>query len=237
VARRRKPSPLPPLRRDGLDGTALAAAVPAADYVDELAAQQDPHDADPVEDVTEDYATPPGYVLEGGRREPVFSLEPEPGYRAASVDTLDGVDRDITVVDDVITDPAPRSDDAADLDSPVDPTPAHALDAAAQPSFRGVFEFPDEGNAAADARVDTPPDTDAHSAHDAPAPFDADTGTGSDLDSSHGVPAAGRDRLELAIAYLDLGDAETARTLLQEVAVAADPHSQAQARELLARLG
>ncbi|WP_256774617.1 MULTISPECIES: FimV/HubP family polar landmark protein [unclassified Stenotrophomonas] len=235
VARRRKPSPLPPLRRDGLDATALAAAVPATDYVDELAAQQEPHDADPVEDVTEDYATPPGYVLDGGRREPVFSLEPEPGYRAAAVDTVDGVDRDITVVDDVITDPDPRSYAAADLDSPVDPTPVHALEAAAQPAFRGVFEFPDDGNAAADARVDTHPDTDTDTAHDALAPFDV--GTGSDLDSSHGVPAAGRDRLELAIAYLDLGDAETARTLLQDVVAAADPHSQAQARELLARLG
>ncbi|MFN4161988.1 MAG: FimV/HubP family polar landmark protein, partial [Stenotrophomonas sp.] len=189
------------------------------------------HDADPVEDVTEDYATPPGYVLDGGRREPVFSLEPEPGYRAAAVDTVDGLDRHITVVDDVITDPDPRSYAAADLDSPVDTTPAHALEAAAQPSFRGVFEFPEEGNAAADARADTHTD----SAHDAPVPFDV--GSGSDLDSSHGVPAAGRDRLELAIAYLDLGDAETARTLLQDVVAAADPHSQAQARELLARLG
>lgn len=235
VARRRKPSPLPPLRRDGLDAAALAAAVPATDYVDELAAQQDPHDADPVEDLAEDYATPPGYVLDGGRREPAFSLEPEPGYRADSVDAVDDAGRDITVVDDVISDPDPRRYDAADLDSSVDTTPAHALEAAAQPSFRGVFEFPDEGNAAADARAGTHADTHTDSAHDALAPFDA--GIGSDLDSSHGVPAAGRDRLELAIAYLDLGDAETARTLLQEVVVAADPHSQAQARELLARLG
>ena len=51
------------------------------------------------------------------------------------------------------------------------------------------------------------------------------------------IGSPGRDRLELAIAYLDLGDAETARTLLHEVAVGADPHSQAEARELLARLG
>ncbi|MEG0185520.1 MAG: FimV/HubP family polar landmark protein [Stenotrophomonas sp.] len=47
---------------------------------------------------------------------------------------------------------------------------------------------------------------------------------------------AGRERLELAIAYLDLGDAQTARTLLQEVAEGGDLHCQAQARELLARL-
>ena len=49
-------------------------------------------------------------------------------------------------------------------------------------------------------------------------------------------PRAGQERLELAIAYLDLGDAQTARTLLLEVAEGGDLHSQAQARELLARL-
>jgi pilus assembly protein FimV len=49
-------------------------------------------------------------------------------------------------------------------------------------------------------------------------------------------PRAGQERLELAIAYLDLGDAQSARTRLLEVAEGGDLHSQAQARELLARL-
>ena len=48
---------------------------------------------------------------------------------------------------------------------------------------------------------------------------------------------AGRERLELAIAYLDLGDAETARTLLNEVVTGADPQARNEAMELLARLG
>ncbi|MCL7714133.1 hypothetical protein K5L01_05635 [Stenotrophomonas sp. CPCC 101365] len=48
---------------------------------------------------------------------------------------------------------------------------------------------------------------------------------------------AGRERLELAIAYLDLGDAETARTLLNEVATGRDPQARAEALELLGRLG
>ncbi len=48
---------------------------------------------------------------------------------------------------------------------------------------------------------------------------------------------AGRERLELAIAYLDLGDAETARTLLNEVAVGSDPSARNEALELLNRLG
>ncbi len=48
---------------------------------------------------------------------------------------------------------------------------------------------------------------------------------------------AGRERLELAIAYLDLGDAETARTLLNEVVAGTDPQARNEALELLARLG
>ncbi|WP_282266616.1 FimV/HubP family polar landmark protein [Stenotrophomonas sp. PS02298] len=47
---------------------------------------------------------------------------------------------------------------------------------------------------------------------------------------------AGRERLELAIAYLDLGDAETARTLLNEVAASADPQARSEALELLGRM-
>lgn len=47
---------------------------------------------------------------------------------------------------------------------------------------------------------------------------------------------AGRERLELAIAYLDLGDAETARTLLNEVAAGEDAQARAEAMELLGRL-
>ncbi|MEG1681706.1 MAG: FimV/HubP family polar landmark protein, partial [Stenotrophomonas sp.] len=47
---------------------------------------------------------------------------------------------------------------------------------------------------------------------------------------------AGRERLELAIAYLDLGDAETARTLLNEVAASADPQARGEALELLGRM-
>jgi len=47
---------------------------------------------------------------------------------------------------------------------------------------------------------------------------------------------AGRERLELAIAYLDLGDAETARTLLNEVALGSDLQARAEALELLGRL-
>ena len=48
---------------------------------------------------------------------------------------------------------------------------------------------------------------------------------------------AGRERLELAIAYLDLGDAETARTLLREVANGQDPAARDEALQLLREIG
>lgn len=48
---------------------------------------------------------------------------------------------------------------------------------------------------------------------------------------------AGRERLELAVAYMDLGDNETARSLLQEVAASGDAQARTEAVELLNRLG
>ena len=191
LARRRKPSPLPPLRRDGFDAAALAAAVPAAGYVDELATQeradqeQADQDAELAYDSAEYDSTADQVAAEVARREPVFTLEPQPGRGEGAAEGA-AQDRDHVVV------------------------PAHAWNAAAQPSFRGVFEFPEEPAVPAAA--------------DAPAATEEPLGT------------PGRERLELAIAYLDLGDADTARALLQEVATAGDIHSQIQARELLARL-
>ena len=235
VARRRKPSPLPPLRRDGLDATALAAAVPAADYIDELAAQQD--DAlDARLDEARDQANeildePAEHYADGLRREPVFTLEPRPGHTVAGSDAVHP-EGDDTAPD---KEQVPPATSAVDADTDTDTVdvytpPAHALEAAAQPSFRGVFEFPADGDAVA-ISAEQAADADADADASAEAPFEATDNSG------HVLATPGRDRLELAIAYLDLGDAETARTLLQEVAVAADPHSQAQARELLARLG
>ncbi|KAF1696062.1 type IV pilus assembly protein FimV [Pseudoxanthomonas daejeonensis] len=48
---------------------------------------------------------------------------------------------------------------------------------------------------------------------------------------------AGRERLELAIAYLDLGDVETARSLLHEVAIGQDPSARDEAAQLLREIG
>ena len=48
---------------------------------------------------------------------------------------------------------------------------------------------------------------------------------------------AGRDRLELAVAYLDLGDVATARDLLNEVAAGHDATARDEALQLLRELG
>ncbi|MBB5882924.1 pilus assembly protein FimV [Xanthomonas arboricola] len=54
--------------------------------------------------------------------------------------------------------------------------------------------------------------------------------------STRGFVSAGRDRLELAVAYMDLGDTDTARGLLLEVAATGDEATRAEAAELLERL-
>ncbi|MBD7954095.1 fimbrial protein FimV [Stenotrophomonas sp. Sa5BUN4] len=196
LSRRRKPSPLPPLRRDDHDDSALSAAVPAGAGLDVLAEragwEQDPREQ--AETETETY-TETGIAGEA----PVhFDLE-----TPASVSTA-----------------APAAAEPFPEPEPVgDPVPAYARHAEQQDAFRGVFELP---------------------AGDAPAaPEMSDDAAAHAPDAAAATPAhaGGHDRLELAIAYLDLGDAQTARSLLEEVARSDDPHLQAQARELLARLG
>jgi len=251
LVRRRKPSPLPPLSRDGLDGASLAAAVPATEYVDELAAQRDDAHRAPDEE-----AIAEADVYAGLRREPVFSLAssthdadrhdalddprwsatatdeapvlPEVEATAASAYSIEADAQHVNVDDALFREPTPL----------IEP-PAHALEAAAQPSFRGVFEFPDETATAERPAVESDDTLAADAAPVMAAHDDIPDGADPVADDAPVAPigSPGRDRLELAIAYLDLGDAETARTLLQEVAVGADPHSQAEARELLARLG
>lgn len=64
----------------------------------------------------------------------------------------------------------------------------------------------------------------------------AAAGAGIGLASLNPSPA-GRERLELAIAYLDLGDVETARSLLHEVAAGHDPSARDEAAQLLREIG
>ena len=66
---------------------------------------------------------------------------------------------------------------------------------------------------------------------------DAVPGTGNSneasMDAVAGTASGGVERIELARAYIDLGDLDTARELLHEVATAGDPAARAEARRLL----
>ena len=194
LSRRRKPSPLPPLRRDDHDDSALSAAVPAGAGLDVLA-ERAGWEQDPREQADADTDTGTGIAGEA----PVhFDLETPVSVSTAA-----------PAATEPFLEPEPV----------VDPVPAYARHAEQQDAFRGVFELP---------------------AGDAPAaPEISDEAPAHAPDAAAATPAhaGGHDRLELAIAYLDLGDAQTARSLLEEVARSDDPHLQAQARELLARLG
>ncbi|MHC1653987.1 FimV/HubP family polar landmark protein [Stenotrophomonas maltophilia] len=230
LMRRRKPSPLPPLHEEG-DATALTAAVPAGAALDTLAEQAS-------------WASVPA---DGGRQEPampVWASEPETqdvavADEAAPADwqpqTLP--EDEVVALPEAVADlprwdepevndgEAPQAHAAPEAAADVE-VPDYALQAERQPQFRGVFDLPAE------------PHDDAHSAEALHGAIEAAHQDDSAAQASDAgwSPRAGQERLELAIAYLDLGDAQTARMLLQEVAEDGDLHSQAHARELLARL-
>ncbi|ASR44098.1 hypothetical protein BEN78_12675 [Xanthomonas citri pv. mangiferaeindicae] len=83
---------------------------------------------------------------------------------------------------------------------------------------------------------DTPPASDAAPVAAPPAPAPVQTPV--ELDRGDAVePPPGIERLELARAYIDLGDADTARGLLQDVVDGGDPVAAAEAARLLRTLG
>ena len=59
---------------------------------------------------------------------------------------------------------------------------------------------------------------------------------GDEAPGDFGLASAGQERLELARAYIDLGDIETARGLLQEVAVGGEAEARGEAERLLREL-
>jgi len=104
--------------------------------------------------------------------------------------------------------------------------PAVAVDAPEESHHAAwTEEAPAEPEAAPDAPA---PAAEAPAWHTAQAP--------DDVAPLNPLPA-GRERLELAIAYLDLGDVETARTLLNEVVAGADPAAREEAAQLLREIG
>lgn len=232
LLRRRKPSPLPPLREEG-DATGLAAAVPAGAALDTLAEQSSWSSV--VDDGGRQEPAMPAWatateVQEDVAAEPIADVAAQADWQAQTLR-----DDEVVELPEAVTD-LPRWDEPVPTqDIPVPDelvaqavpdeiaVPDYALHAEQQPQFRGVFDLPAEAH-------ESPAQADAPHHEDTPS-----TAAVADGDAGW-APRAGQERLELAIAYLDLGDAQTARTLLLEVAEGGDLHSQAQARELLARL-
>jgi len=226
LLRRRKPSPLPPLREEH-DAAGLAAALPAGAALDTLTEQD----------------AGVNFAADGGRQEPAMPAWAATDHDVPAADIHEDaspaewrageLDEDERVELPAAVNDLPRWDDPASAAAvaPIEPAevavPEYALQAEQEPQFRGVFDLPAEPH---DHETAAPVDL-----HDDRAA--AEDAVGSATDNGHDwAPRIGQERLELAIAYLDLGDAQTARTLLQEVAEGGDLHCQAQARELLARL-
>ncbi|WP_407469736.1 FimV/HubP family polar landmark protein [Xanthomonas campestris pv. raphani] len=224
AARRRKPSPLPPLPRRNFDfippGAAAAAAEPDAD-----AAATAPSERDVVQetefeqiDLHEDEraggAQPP--LSDVLRREPQLA-EPVPHATAPVVSSDDWRALRAT--------PAAPSNDLADArpapaaEPAREPAPAPMTAAHAPPSPAAQQDSLDFDPAPPPVPVADAPHAETFSAA-APREF----------------ASAGRDRLELAVAYMDLGDKDTARGLLLEVAATGDAATRAEAADLLDRL-
>ncbi|MEA9884621.1 FimV/HubP family polar landmark protein [Xanthomonas campestris pv. raphani] len=223
AARRRKPSPLPPLPRRNFDfippGAAAAAAEPDAD-----AAATAPSERDVVQetefeqiDLHEDERAggtqpPLSDVL---RREPQLA-EPVPHATAPVVSSDDWRALRAT--------PAAPSVDLADA------RPAPAAEPAPEPAPAPVTA----------AYAPPSPATQQDSLDFDPAPpvpvADAPHAETFSAAAPREFASAGRDRLELAVAYMDLGDKDTARGLLLEVAATGDAATRAEAADLLDRL-
>lgn len=132
--------------------------------------------------------------------------------------------------------------------SPIPATRGHGFDAAAlaaavpspQPAADPVLaaDTPEEAHHAY-AEVPSYPAAAHPDDADVPAWHTGHTGgLGAAIGLAPLNPApAGRERLELAIAYLDLGDVDTARTLLREVAAGQDPSARTEAAQLLREIG
>ncbi|CAE6787543.1 FimV/HubP family polar landmark protein [Xanthomonas arboricola] len=235
AARRRKPSPLPPLPRRQFDFVPVGAAADAAEPQDDAQATvPSEHDVlhDPEfeqadlreEERAQQTQQPLSDVL---RREPLLS---EPAAAPPVVTSEDWRSLRATPP----APPAPSVEQPAFV-APEDPMPEPPRSSHAQPED-GQLPYGDVAHASNDlapgvpsASVATQDRLDVDPAPIAPAAAPSAV-------NSREFVSAGRDRLELAVAYMDLGDRDTARGLLLEVAATGDEASRAEAAELLERL-
>ncbi|CAD7715612.1 hypothetical protein LMG31884_17220 [Xanthomonas hydrangeae] len=215
AARRRKPSPLPPLPRRQFDFVPVGAAAETEEPQDaELATQ--PSEYDVVHETEFEQANlrederaydaqqPLSEVL---RREPLLS-EPAPAPVVVTSEDWRSLRATppVPVAVPEYVEPAPAPE--------LEPEPEHA-----------ISDLPPVAPSAAVATQDS---LDFAQSPIAPAVPGAQT--------YREFTSAGRDRLELAVAYMDLGDKDTARGLLLEVAATGDEATRAEAAELLEQL-
>lgn len=217
LSRRRRPSPLPPLRRDDRDDSALSASVPAGAGLDVLAERAPWQEPDAPAEETEPEVHAGSMVHE------------ETG---TAVRTAEWHDDPATAADAVyFQEQAAEHADVAGDATVAALVPGYARDAEQRDDYRGVFEAP------ADDPADDLVALDAGQGVAGAGAFDEGDPSAAGAVAGEAVDRAGHERLELAIACLDLGEDQTARMLLEELQHSDDAALRAQAQELLARLG
>lgn len=236
LSRRRKPSPLPPLPRDDDAALAASAAVPVVAHRDVDAPELPP--LEPAEPLAEEEAVARDHeALEDWERADHLdhaaadhadhhaALDDAAFERVLAQQSLRQAPADAPLSagnDDV------HSADVSDAHPEVVPAADSAAEAAWRPPSPVVAVATSDARADSDAGGGRQEPTWHQPVAPAPAPAPAE--------AASPYPPAGRERLELAAAYMDLGDNETARTLLTEVAASGDPAARAEALQLLGRL-
>ncbi|KWV11215.1 Dynamin-3 [Xanthomonas translucens] len=208
LARRRKPTPLPPLPRHDYDTAALAAAVPVVAHHDVDAPDLPPLDEHEREHEREvaEDAAAEERTYQDHAFERELAVQAQRHDDSGAVPAAEHLHFALRPDAEVAPTPPP-----VDADEPWrQPPPLLAPTPVAPVLVQRKEPTWHQGDLPAAAE---------------PAPEPAPT-----------YPPIGRERLELAVAYMDLGDNETARTLLVEVAAAGDPAARAEAQQLLARL-
>src|SRR5690606_16433522 len=118
---------------------------------------------------------------------------------------------------------------------PAVPVPADPVPAEPGPAEAGLADAPAPLRSAATWTAAPPAATGASPTWHAGGDVRVEPRSGAELPPLDAGPA-GRDRIELARAYLELGDTDTARSLLQEVADFGDPGPRDEALQLLREL-
>ncbi|MBZ3929655.1 type IV pilus assembly protein FimV [Xanthomonas citri] len=228
AGRRRKPSPLPPLPRRQFDFVLPGAPVQAAEPPEATQATE-PSERDVVHETEFEQADLRDEERAHDAQQPlsdVLRREPLPSEPAAAPMAVNSDDwRALRAAPPVVATPPQDSAPVDEAQAP--PHPASEAVEASHPDVAPTIG--DVSSTASPVAVATQDSLDFERLPVAPSAAPSPS-------ASRDVASAGRDRLELAVAYMDLGDKDTARGLLLEVAATGDDATRAEAAELLERL-